>query len=92
MQLSIEEFRDAVELLGDAGGAEAAIIAQLVLDLAVSARFNNDGESLGNERRSQAAETADRTASRCGLSNEQYYSLTRRPDSLPSVLNRTRVG
>ena len=47
MQLSIEEFRDAVELLGDAGGEEAAIIAQFVLDLAVSARFNNDGESLG---------------------------------------------
>ena len=47
MQLSIEEFRDAVDLLGNAGGAEAAIVAQLVLDLAVSARFNNDGEPLG---------------------------------------------
>jgi hypothetical protein len=46
MQLSIEELKDAVELLGDAGGEEAAIISQFVLDLAVS-RFNNDGESLG---------------------------------------------
>ena len=44
MPFSVEELKDAVEQVGDAGGAEAAIIAQLVLDLAVSARFNSDGE------------------------------------------------
>ncbi len=46
MRLSIEKFRDAVELLGDAGGAEAAIIAQLALDLAVSTRFNDDDKPM----------------------------------------------
>lgn len=47
MQLEIEEIKEAVELLADAGGAEARIVAQLVLDLAISVRF--DSETLSDD-------------------------------------------
>ncbi len=48
MQIEIEEIREAVELLGNAGGAEAIIVAQLVLDLAISARFNGENGPMTN--------------------------------------------
>lgn len=49
MLLKIEEVRDTVRLIGDAGGTEAAIVAQLALDLAMSARFANEGQALTAE-------------------------------------------
>lgn len=39
MKLRIEDLRQALDVIGDAGGAEAAIVAQFALDLAVTARF-----------------------------------------------------
>jgi hypothetical protein len=43
MNLSVEELRRAVELAGDAVGAEAEIVAQFVLDLAIAASLSNRG-------------------------------------------------
>jgi hypothetical protein len=40
MKLSVQDFRQALDIIGDAGGAEAAIVAQFALDLAVTARFD----------------------------------------------------
>ncbi len=42
MKLSIEDFREALDLIGDSAGQEAAIAAQLALDLAVTAQFRAD--------------------------------------------------
>jgi len=39
MKLNIDDFRKALDVIGDAGGTEAAIVAQFALDLAVTARF-----------------------------------------------------
>lgn len=39
MKLSVEDFRQVLDAIGDSGGAEAAIVAQFALDLAVTARF-----------------------------------------------------
>ncbi len=39
MKLRVEDLRQALDVIGDAGGAEAAIVAQFALDLAVTARF-----------------------------------------------------
>jgi len=39
MKLRIEDVRQALDVIGDAGGTEAAIVAQFALDLAVTARF-----------------------------------------------------
>jgi hypothetical protein len=39
MKLSVGDFRQALDIIGDAGGSEAAIVAQFALDLAVTARF-----------------------------------------------------
>lgn len=41
MKVNVEDFKHALEIIGDAGGAEAAIIAQFALDLAVTARFQH---------------------------------------------------
>jgi hypothetical protein len=41
--MSIEEFKNSVDLLGDAGGPEVSIVAQFLLDLAVSTQFS-DGD------------------------------------------------
>jgi hypothetical protein len=49
MPLNMEALRDAVRLIRDAGGAEAAIAAQRALDLAVTARFTNDGRAMTPE-------------------------------------------
>ena len=49
MQLEIEEIRDAVELLADAGGAEARIVAQLILDLAISVRSNGENAPMAKD-------------------------------------------
>jgi hypothetical protein len=49
VQLEINEIREAVELLGDTGGAEARIVAQLVLDLAISARFNSENGPIAKD-------------------------------------------
>lgn len=49
MQLEIEEIRDAVELLAASGGAEAKIVAQLVLDVAISVRFNGENAPMATD-------------------------------------------
>ena len=46
MKLSAEEFRDAIGIIGEAGGAEAAIVAQFALDLAVAAHFTRKGRPI----------------------------------------------
>jgi hypothetical protein len=33
MKLSVGDFRQALDIIGDAGGSEAAIVAQFALDL-----------------------------------------------------------
>ena len=43
MKLSIEDFREALDIVGDAAGQEAAIVAQFALDLAITAQFSADG-------------------------------------------------
>jgi hypothetical protein len=44
MKISVEDLREAAGIVGQACGAEAAIVAQFVVDLAVTARFNAAGE------------------------------------------------
>ena len=44
MKISLEDLREAAAVVGEAGGPEAAIVAQFVVDLAVTARFNAAGE------------------------------------------------
>ena len=39
VKLSIEDFGEALDIVGDAAGQEAAIVAQFALDLAVTAKF-----------------------------------------------------
>jgi hypothetical protein len=46
MKISIEDLREAGDIAGQAGGAEAAIVAQFLVDLAVTARFNSPGETI----------------------------------------------
>jgi hypothetical protein len=43
VKLSIEDFREALNIVGDAAGQEAAIVAQFALDLEVTAQFRADG-------------------------------------------------
>ena len=42
MTLSIDDFRQALDIIGDSAGAEAAIVAQFALDLAVTAQFRSE--------------------------------------------------
>jgi hypothetical protein len=42
VKLSIEDFREALDIIGDGAGQEAAIVAQFALDLAVTAKFAVD--------------------------------------------------
>jgi hypothetical protein len=44
MKISLDDLREAAAVVGEAGGPEAAIIAQFVVDLAVTARFNAAGQ------------------------------------------------
>jgi hypothetical protein len=44
MKISLEDLREAAGIAGEAGGPETAIVAQFVVDLAVTARFNAAGE------------------------------------------------
>ena len=44
MKISLEDLREAAGVAGEAGGPEAAIVVQFVVDLAVTARFNAAGE------------------------------------------------
>jgi len=46
MKLDIDNFRHALDTIGDSGGLEAAIVAQFALDLAVTAQFRSDGGRL----------------------------------------------
>ena len=39
MKLGVQDFRQALDTIGDTGGAEAAIVTQFALDLAITARF-----------------------------------------------------
>ena len=50
MKVNVEDFKDALEIIGDAGGAEAAIVAQFVLDLAVTARFQRPDKPMTPKR------------------------------------------
>ena len=49
MTLSIDDFRQALDIIGDNSGAEAAIVAQFALDLAVTAQFHSEGGGLDAE-------------------------------------------
>lgn len=49
MKPSVDDFRQALDIIGDAGGGEAAIVAQLALDLAVTAQFRSDSYSMDAE-------------------------------------------
>ncbi len=49
MKLRIEDFRKALDLIGDSAGAEAAIVAQYALDLAIAAHFNPKGNLIKPE-------------------------------------------
>ena len=49
MTLSIDDFRQALDIIGDSAGAEAAIVAQFALDLAVTAQFHSEGGGLDAE-------------------------------------------
>jgi hypothetical protein len=42
MKVSVDDFRQALDIIGDSSGQEAAIVAQFALDLAVTARFRSD--------------------------------------------------
>jgi hypothetical protein len=44
MKIRLEDLREAAAVVSEAGGPEAAIVAQFVVDLAVTARFNAAGE------------------------------------------------
>jgi hypothetical protein len=46
VKLNIEDFREALDIIGDAAGQEAAIVAQFALDLAVTAQFHADGATI----------------------------------------------
>ena len=46
MNISVEDLHRAAGIVGQAGGAEAVIVAQFVVDLAVTARFNAAGEAI----------------------------------------------
>jgi len=50
MKVNVEDFKHALEIIGDAGGAEAAIVAQFALDLAVTARFQRADKPMTPER------------------------------------------
>ncbi len=43
MKIKIENFREALDIVGEGAGPEAAIVAQFALDLAVTAQFCPDG-------------------------------------------------
>jgi hypothetical protein len=53
MKLSVGDFRQALDIIGDAGGSEAAIVAQFALDLAVTARFKGTGAAITPEKAQQ---------------------------------------
>lgn len=46
MKVSGDDFRHALDIIGDNGGQEAAIVAQFALDLAVTAQFRSDGGTM----------------------------------------------
>jgi len=46
VKLSIEDFREALDIIGDVAGQEAAIVARFALDLAVIAQFRADGATI----------------------------------------------
>ena len=50
MKVDIEDFKHALDIIGDMGGTEAAIVAQLALDLAVTARFHRTSNPIGPEQ------------------------------------------
>ncbi len=50
MKVNIEDFKHALGIIGNAGGAEAAIVAKFALDLAVTARFQRADKPMTPER------------------------------------------
>jgi len=50
MKVNVEDFKHALAIIGDAGGTEAAIVAQFALDLAVTARFQPADKPMTPER------------------------------------------
>jgi hypothetical protein len=69
MKLSIEDFRQALDLIGEAGGTEAAIVAQFAFDLAVTARSGGTGIA------PQALAVADRSTPRGAVHVQRHCPL-----------------
>jgi hypothetical protein len=46
VKFSIEDLREAVDIVGNSAGPEAAIVAQFALDLAITAQFLADGAAI----------------------------------------------
>jgi hypothetical protein len=49
MKISIEDLHQAVDIVGQAAGPEAAIVAQFVADLAITAQFNASARAISPE-------------------------------------------
>jgi len=50
VKLSIEHIRNALDIIGDSAGQEAAIVAQFALDLAITGQFCPDGIDPSRQR------------------------------------------
>jgi hypothetical protein len=56
VKINIEDFREALDVVGDSAGQEAAICAQFALDLAVTAPFRTDASRvIGRRSRCRAS-------------------------------------
>ena len=51
MKVNVDNFKHARDMIGDAGGAEAAIVAQIALDLAVTVSFQGAVGAITSEKR-----------------------------------------
>jgi hypothetical protein len=70
MKVNIEDFKHALDIIGDTGGAEAAIVAQLALDLAVTARFHRTSPMKPEQVQRLLRERITRhRAAQCTISN-----------------------
>jgi hypothetical protein len=49
MKIMVENFKHALDIIGDACGAEAAIVAQFALDIALTARFQRAAKPMTPE-------------------------------------------
>lgn len=49
MKVNVADFKHALDIIGDAGGAEAAIVPQFALDIALTARFQSAAKPMTPE-------------------------------------------